>query len=67
MCWSKSLVGDDGTRDTVIVVVNLDPHGAREAPPCRWTCRRSAFDWDSRISVTTPSPEPPTTGECTTT
>ncbi len=31
LCWSKRLVLPDGTDDTVLVVVNLDPHGAREA------------------------------------
>ncbi|MDP9395564.1 MAG: alpha-1,4-glucan--maltose-1-phosphate maltosyltransferase [Actinomycetota bacterium] len=30
MCWSKSAPRPDGTDDTVLVVVNLDPHSARE-------------------------------------
>ena len=30
MCFSKSRVLPDGTRDTVIVVANLDPHSTRE-------------------------------------
>jgi starch synthase (maltosyl-transferring) len=29
LAWSKSEPLPDGTLDTVIVVVNLDPHGAR--------------------------------------
>ena len=51
MCWSKSLVGDDGTRDTVIVVVNLDPHGAREAT-VHLDMPALGMDWDSRFTVT---------------
>src|SRR3712207_2997000 len=31
MAWSKTLRGDGGNEDCVLVVVNLDPHGAREA------------------------------------
>ncbi|NYG55482.1 alpha-1,4-glucan--maltose-1-phosphate maltosyltransferase [Nocardioides perillae] len=30
VCYSKSAVLADGSRDTVVVVVNLDPHGTRE-------------------------------------
>ena len=31
MCFSKSRVLPDGTRDTIIVVANLDPHSTRES------------------------------------
>jgi len=31
LCWSKRTVRADGVDDVVLVVVNLDPHGAREA------------------------------------
>jgi starch synthase (maltosyl-transferring) len=51
MCWSKSLVRDDGTRDTVIVVVNLDPHGAREST-VHLDMPALGLDWDSRFQVT---------------
>jgi starch synthase (maltosyl-transferring) len=30
-CWSKRITGPDGHTDTVIVVVNTDPHGTRES------------------------------------
>ena len=30
LCWSKRTTLPDGTEDVVLVVVNLDPHGARE-------------------------------------
>ena len=30
LCWSKRTTLDDGSDDVVMVVVNLDPHGARE-------------------------------------
>jgi starch synthase (maltosyl-transferring) len=30
-CWSKRITGPDGHTDIVIVVVNTDPHGARES------------------------------------
>jgi starch synthase (maltosyl-transferring) len=48
MCWSKTAVLDDGTRDTVIVVVNLDPHGAREAT-VHLDMPAIGLDWDSRF------------------
>ena len=50
MCWSKSTVLDDGTRDTVIVVVNLDPHGARESM-VHLDMPALGFDWDGRFTV----------------
>ena len=50
MCWSKSTVLDDGTRDTVIVVLNLDPHGARETM-VHLDMPTLGFDWDSRFTV----------------
>ncbi|MFP5372957.1 MAG: alpha-1,4-glucan--maltose-1-phosphate maltosyltransferase, partial [Actinomycetes bacterium] len=31
MAWSKRVPGDGGNADCVLVVLNLDPHGAREA------------------------------------
>ena len=50
MCWSKSMLLDDGTRDTVIVVVNLDPHGAREST-VHLDMPALGLDWDSRFTV----------------
>jgi starch synthase (maltosyl-transferring) len=50
MCWSKSTLLDDGTRDTVLVVVNLDPHGAREAT-VHLDMPALGLDWDSRFTV----------------
>ncbi len=50
MCWSKSTLLDDGTRDTVIVVVNLDPHGAREST-VHLDMPALGFDWDGRFTV----------------
>ena len=50
MCWSKSTVLEDGTRDTVLVVVNLDPHGAREAT-VHLDMPALGLDWDSRFTV----------------
>ena len=45
MTWSKRL-GDD----VVLVVVNLDPHGAREAT-VRLDLSALGFDWDERFEV----------------
>ena len=50
MCWSKSVVAEDGSRDTVVVVVNLDPHGAREAT-VHLDMPAIGLDWDSRFEV----------------
>jgi starch synthase (maltosyl-transferring) len=50
MCWSKSLVAADGSRDTVIVVVNLDPHGTREAT-VHLDMPAIGLDWNSRFTV----------------
>jgi starch synthase (maltosyl-transferring) len=61
MCWSKQ-TGDD----VVVVVVNLDPHGAREStvhldmPRWAWTGTTSSRS-------PTPSPAPSTSGARTTT
>jgi starch synthase (maltosyl-transferring) len=46
MAWSKR-TGDD----VVLTVVNLDPHGAREAT-VHLDMPELGFDWDSRITVT---------------
>jgi len=46
LVWSKK-TGDD----VVLVVVNLDPHGAREAT-VHLDMPALGFDWDSRITVT---------------
>ena len=51
LCWSKSLVRDDGTRDTVLVVVNLDPHGAREST-VHLDMPALGLDWDGSLQVT---------------
>ena len=51
MCFSKSVVAEDGSRDTVIVVVNLDPHGSREAT-VRLDLPAIGLDWPSRFPVT---------------
>jgi starch synthase (maltosyl-transferring) len=46
LAWSKK-TGDDA----VLVVVNLDPHGAREAT-VHLDLPALGFDWDSRVTVT---------------
>ena len=51
MCWSKTVEREDGLQDTVLVVVNLDPHGAREAT-VQLDMPALGFDWNSRIAVT---------------
>ena len=51
MAWSKRTTTDSGEDDLVLVVVNLDPHGAREAT-VSLDMPALGFDWDSRISVT---------------
>jgi starch synthase (maltosyl-transferring) len=51
LAWSKQLTTKDGTDDIVLTVVNLDPHGAREAT-VHVDLPALGFDWDSRITVT---------------
>ena len=51
MAWSKRTVLPDGTHDVVLVVVNLDPHGAREATVSLDKTALGA-DWDDRLEVT---------------
>ena len=51
MAWSKRTTTPTGEDDVVLVVVNLDPHGAREAT-VSLDMPALGFDWDSRISVT---------------
>ena len=51
MAWSKRTPTGSGEDDVVLVVVNLDPHGAREAT-VTLDLPALGFDWDSRISVT---------------
>jgi starch synthase (maltosyl-transferring) len=48
MCWSKR---DAGTGDCVIVVVNLDPHAAREAT-VGLDLPQLGLDWHERFTVT---------------
>ena len=45
------VVTEDGSRDTVIVVVNLDPHGTRETM-VHLDMPALGLDWDSRFEVT---------------
>ncbi len=51
MAWSKSTELPDGTVDRVLVVVNLDPHGAREAT-ITLDLPALGADWDQRLEVT---------------
>jgi starch synthase (maltosyl-transferring) len=51
MAWSKRTTTESGEDDVVLVVVGLDPHGAREAT-VSLDMPALGFDWDSRISVT---------------
>jgi starch synthase (maltosyl-transferring) len=51
MAWSKRTVADDGTEDTVLVVVNLDPHGTREAT-LRVDLPALGLDWGDTFQVT---------------
>ena len=51
LAWSKSAVLADGTTDVVLVVVNLDPHGARETTLSLDMSALGA-DWDDRLEVT---------------
>ena len=51
ICYSKSNVDGDGTHtDTVLVVVNLDPHGARETT-VRLDMPALGMDWDDSMAV----------------
>ncbi|MCA1695836.1 MAG: alpha-1,4-glucan--maltose-1-phosphate maltosyltransferase, partial [Actinobacteria bacterium] len=47
-CWSKT---DAATGDRVLVVVNLDPHGARETT-VSLDLPEIAMDWRERFAVT---------------
>ncbi|HVM28542.1 MAG TPA: alpha-1,4-glucan--maltose-1-phosphate maltosyltransferase [Mycobacteriales bacterium] len=51
MAWSKHLPGDGGNDDCILVVLNLDPHGAREAT-VRVDLPAIGFDWHDGIEVT---------------
>jgi len=51
LAWSKRTRLADGTDDVVLVVVNLDPHGAREATVSIDMPALGA-DWDDRLEVT---------------
>jgi len=51
LAWSKRTRLPDGTDDVVLVVVNLDPHGAREATVSLDMPALGA-DWDDRLEVT---------------
>ncbi|MEO6204752.1 MAG: alpha-1,4-glucan--maltose-1-phosphate maltosyltransferase [Mycobacteriales bacterium] len=50
MAWSKRTTLADGTEDVVLVVVNLDPHGAREAT-VRLDLPALGLDWEDTLSV----------------
>jgi starch synthase (maltosyl-transferring) len=50
MAWSKRIPGDGGNADCVLVVLNLDPHGAREAT-VHLDLPALGFGWDDRIEV----------------
>ncbi|MEO7979532.1 MAG: alpha-1,4-glucan--maltose-1-phosphate maltosyltransferase [Sporichthyaceae bacterium] len=51
ICYSKSITGDDGHHtDTVLVVVNLDPHGARETT-VRLDMPALGMEWDDTMAV----------------
>jgi starch synthase (maltosyl-transferring) len=51
MCWSKRAPGPGGVDDVVLVVVNLDPHGAREAT-VSLDLPALGFDWSEPLVVT---------------
>jgi starch synthase (maltosyl-transferring) len=44
LCFSKQERGPDGTEDVVLVVVNVDPHGARETA-VHLDMPSLGFDW----------------------
>ena len=50
ICYSKSVSTDEHGTDTVLVVVNLDPHGARETT-VRLDMPALGMDWDATMSV----------------
>ncbi len=50
LAWSKRTVLADGSEDVVLVVVNLDPHGTREAT-VRWDLPALGLDWEDRFTV----------------
>ena len=51
ICYSKSLVGDDGRHtDIVLVVANLDPHGTRETT-VRLDMPALGLGWDDTVAV----------------
>ncbi len=51
ICYSKSVArGDGADPDTVLVVVNLDPHGARETT-VRLDLPALGLDWDDTMTV----------------
>ena len=51
ICYSKSITGADGRpSDTVLVVVNLDPHGARETT-VRLDMPALGMEWDDTMAV----------------
>ena len=51
LAWSKATELPDGSVDRVLVVVNLDPHGAREAT-VSLNLPALGADWDQRLAVT---------------
>ena len=50
LCWSKRTTLPDGREDVVLVVVNLDPHGAREAI-VRLDMPALGLTWDTPFRV----------------
>jgi starch synthase (maltosyl-transferring) len=51
ICYSKSIIDSDGNHgDTVLVVVNLDPHGARETT-VRLDMPALGMEWDDTMAV----------------
>ncbi len=51
ICYSKTVTGGDGHHtDTVLVVVNLDPHGARETT-VRLDMPALGMEWDDTMAV----------------
>jgi starch synthase (maltosyl-transferring) len=50
MAWSKRIPGDGGNQDCVLVVLNLDPHGAREAT-VHLDMPALGLGWDDTIEV----------------
>jgi starch synthase (maltosyl-transferring) len=50
LVFSKSATAEDGTEDTVIVVVNVDPHGTRETT-VHLNMPALGMDWFEQFSV----------------